>query len=169
MMTKPWLFLKRNYKLFAICLIVLVALCCLMGCTPSTNVAVMQIESANYLNPDINGRASPVVVTFYQLTAPFRFRQASYNAITDNSARVLGRDLLDKQSLEIRPGSQKILHLQLDSQVRYLGIVAAYRNMNQANWHQLIKINPKMGNPKIKITLDSQSVDAKLLKTEWFQ
>ena len=105
--------------------------------------AEISIRSAQYLNPDINGRASPVVLTIYQLKKPNKFKQASYLPLENNSASVLGEDLIDKNSIEIRPKEATHLSELLSDDTQYLGIVAGYRNTNMGQWHKVIKIDSK--------------------------
>ncbi len=103
------------------------------------------------------GNPSPIVVTVYQLKSPFAFEQSSFDALENNSAKALGNDLLDRQTIEVRPNSQQYLDISLSGQTQYLGIVAAYRNINQAIWHKAIKIRPKQAKP-IQINLESQAL-----------
>ena len=77
----------------------------LTGCSSSTLINTkMNINGASYLNPDVNGRPSPVMVSFYELTAPMSFKQADYFQLQANPGSVLGNDLIDEQTIELRPG-----------------------------------------------------------------
>ena len=149
--------MKRYYRLIFIVLLIgfsfLLSAC---GLTGGNQTANLQVKSAHYLNPDINGRASPVVVTVYQLKTPFAFQQASYDALASNSGKILGSDLLDMDTFEIRPSTNKELSVTLTPNTEYLGIIAAYRNINQAvSWHKAVKVSP---GSSINIDLESQSM-----------
>jgi type VI secretion system protein VasD len=131
----------------------------------SNNVHHVSVEmrSARYLNPNIQGRPSPLVVTFYQLKSPFAFKQASYAALSKNAGAVLGQQLIDQQLSEVRPNSLKKTRLLLSPNIAYIGIVAAYRNLNQAHWRAVVKVNPKI-NSLLKVSLESQAMSSTIQK-----
>lgn len=119
--------------------------------------ATVHVRSAHYLNPDIYGRASPVVLTIYQLKSQYDFQQANYNALTINSGKTLGNDLIDKNTFEIRPNDQINVDFPLSPNAQYLGIVAGYRNINQAVWHKIVKIEQRKNmHPVLNLDLQSQ-------------
>jgi len=140
----------------------------LAACASTVPNANINIQSARYLNPDINGRASPVVVSIYQLKSPFSFKNANYSALSANSAQVLGSDLVDKQTVEVRPDSQKIINLSLAQNTKYIGIVAGYRKINQASWHRIIRVPAKDKRVSVAVVLESQGLAAHLQQQKGF-
>lgn len=125
--------------------------------------ATVHIRSANYLNPNIYGHSSPVVLTIYQLKAQYAFQQADYNALTNNSGKILGGDLIDKNTIEVRPNTQMKVSQPLSPNTQYLGIVAAYRNINNATWHKVVKIEQKKGShPVLNLDLQSQGFNVRV-------
>lgn len=125
---------------------------------PNANI---KINAAQYLNPDINGHAAPVVVTIYQLKSPYTFKQANYDALAGNSAEVLGADLIDKSIIEVRPSSQDKIEQAISPSTKYLGIVAAYRNIDQSTWHTVVKVeNDKGKTTTVNLVLESQAISA---------
>lgn len=136
----------------------------LTSCNSNPEIsAKTEIVSAQYLNPDINGQAEPIVLSLYQLTSPNNFNQASYNDLEENSAKALGTELIDKQTLEIKPNSTQQLLPQLSARTRYIGVIAGYRDINHANWRQLLTLTPDAKKIRLNIYLDSQTLTAKLL------
>lgn len=124
------------------------------GVGPQTTV---NLQSVNYLNPDVNGRASPLVVTLYQLKTPYAFKQASADQLINNSAKSLANSLIDKQTVIIKPSSQQLVHFPVAAGTNYIGVLALYRNINQANWHEVVKINPKK-DAEINVLLESNGL-----------
>jgi type VI secretion system protein VasD len=119
--------------------------------------ADITFKSANYLNPDMNGRPSPVVVTLYQLKSAYTFKQADAASLMADSAKILGGDLIDKNTIEIRPNNTKTINQALDPDVQYLGIVADYRNATTESWHKVVKLDSSGGErADITINLESQ-------------
>jgi type VI secretion system protein VasD len=126
----------------------------------SSGQTTINLQSAHYLNPDMNGRASPLVVTVFQLKSPFTFKQASFDQLMGNSSATLGADLIDKETVEIRPNATKQIKFPLDNDTAYVGVVAAYRDISQAKWHTVVKIVPKKHNI-IDISLESKGIIVK--------
>ena len=146
-------------KLVGILVITLAGAIGLTSCSilHSGPYAEVHMKSAHYLNPDINGRPSPVVVTIYQLKSSYAFQQADYNTLSRNSAQVLGGDLLDKTTVEVRPNDTKKIKVTLSPNAKYLGIVAAYRNVNNGKWHSIIKLTDSAHHhTNVMLNLESQ-------------
>ena len=152
---------KQILKLFA----VIVLSTGLTACASGPNGVAVDIQSARYLNPDVNGLASPVVISIYQLKSPFTFNNANYSSLANNSAAILGSDLIDKQTMEIRPGENKNINLDLAQATQYIGIVAGYRKINQAQWHTTIRIPAKSKGANIALSLESQGLSPRLIKS----
>jgi len=123
--------------------------------------AKVYFNAANYLNPDVAGKAAPVVITVYQLKYPNRFRQATYSQLADNAANLLGSNLIDKQTFEIRPRQHNNITLNLTDETRYLGFIADYRNINSAEWRTIIETPKKTKHVKLDINLESQAISVK--------
>lgn len=118
--------------------------------------ADITFKSANYLNPDMNGRPSPVVVTLYQLKSAYTFKQADAASLMADSAKILGSDLIDKNTIEIRPNSTQNITQALDPDTQFLGIVADYRNATTESWHKVVKLDSS-GGKRADITIDLES------------
>ncbi len=138
----------------------------LAGCAQPPSV-MMQIHSAHYLNPDVNGGASPVVVTVYQLKSTFNFQQATYDQLSTNSGDVLGTDLIDRSTIEVRPDSDQSVKQPLSPNTQFLGIVAAYRNIGAAAWRQTVPVtNTTDEETVVNLDLESQALTATVTNTK---
>ncbi len=124
------------------------------GGTPQ---AIIDINAAQYLNPDITGRSSPVVLTIYILKTPFKFNQADYYALAENSAKALGDTLIDKETRVVRPNSRLLIKMPLATNAEYLAVTASYRNINNTKWRRIVKLS-KDKTTKIKLDLESQGL-----------
>ncbi len=114
----------------------------LTGCMmqPGTK---LKVEAAKDLNPSINGEPSPIVLTVYQLKNSLAFERSDYKSLMMNSASVLGNDLIEKKSFEVRPAAHISISEKLLPNANYLGIVAAYRKPSFGGWHKVVKIDRK--------------------------
>ncbi|MBS0352009.1 MAG: type VI secretion system lipoprotein TssJ [Proteobacteria bacterium] len=130
----------------------------ILGCarTPTANI---NLQAANYLNPDIYKHSSPVVVTIYQLKSSAAFQQANFFALSNNPLGTLGSDLLDKQEIELRPKQTQNLKIPLSPEANYIGIIGAFRDPDHAQWRKLVKIEPR-SSLKLQVNLATQNVIA---------
>ncbi len=143
-----------------ICLILI--LFTLAGCQHDGNIRTrFNFSAASYLNPDIDGTPSPVVVNLYELKSPAEFKQASYSELSNNPANVLGNNLIDRQTIEVRPGDVKDITQYVTPETRYIGIIAAYRNIDTAEWKKVIDIPDGSSKVGIAVNLQSQNLTAK--------
>ncbi|MCK4870436.1 MAG: type VI secretion system lipoprotein TssJ [Gammaproteobacteria bacterium] len=154
------------------CLLLLLSGCASMQ--PDGKTVQINTYAAHYLNPDINGRSSPVVVTFFQLKNGYSFSQADYQTLSNNSSKALGGDLLDQTTVEIRPGTGKTIPLTVSNNANYIGIMAAYRNINNGIWHKAIKLAKAPGSQTvINLNLQSQGITTQTGKAQsmwhWFK
>lgn len=107
----------------------------------------LQINSVADLNPDINGRSSPIVLRIYSLKSDDAFNGARFFELYENGADILGGDLLSMQELEISPSeSLEVNNFKLDLDTRHVGFLAAYRDLDKAIWRDSIDtpINKKI-------------------------
>ena len=136
----------------------------LTGCgTPGHNVTITT-HSAKYLNPDIRGNPSPLLLTLLALRSSVGFNQASYRQLQNNSVSALNNNLIDKQSIELRPGETQKMTQSITSDTRYIGLIAAYRNIDQARWRALVPISHQEKNTSILVFLETQRLLARKIK-----
>lgn len=116
----------------------------LAGCAsapePVTTPVAMTLVAAPGVNPDSQGRASPVVVRVYALKATGSFEAADFFSLQDKDTETLGADLDTRKEMVLRPGDQNSLDLELDADVNALGFVAGYRDLNHARWRQVLPL-----------------------------
>ena len=98
------------------------------------------------MNPDINGRPSPLVVRIYELKDTEAFEQTDFFTLYDDEATTLEGHLIVREEIELTPGEQRELRRKLNEETKYLGIVAAYRDIDQARWRAFEPINNKKVN-----------------------
>jgi type VI secretion system protein VasD len=97
-------------------------------------VLTLNITGSADQNPDINGKASPVAIRIYQLTATAKFERADVFALTEHEQQSLGTDSAGSQEFVIAPGENRTLSFELKPQVQTIGVVALYRDIDKAQW-----------------------------------
>lgn len=95
------------------------------------------------VNPDSMGRASPVVVRIYQLKGDAEFNDAGFFALFDSEQATLGANLVMRDERTLFPGQQASLSLALSPDTRFLGVVAAYRDIRASRWRAEVGVPEK--------------------------
>lgn len=86
------------------------------------------------VNPDGDGRASPVVVRIFMLADDRQFAREEFLNLYENAESRLGKDLLDTVTLkEFAPGEQRVEALALDPEVKYIGLLAEFVQYQRAD------------------------------------
>src|SRR5882724_11400533 len=95
-----------------ICLLVFFSLqsCMFMSKSPPAKLDIVYI-GGEQLNPDINDRPSPLVVTVCQLKSTTTFKNTDFFNLSNQLKLTLTDDLLQQEQIEVRP-SQTITMTQ---------------------------------------------------------
>ncbi len=119
---------------------------------PKPTVVEGHLVSSADVNPDPSGRPSPVIVRVYDLKTTANFEKADFFSLYDKDEQTLGAELVAKEQFEMSPGSEREFQKELNAGTRFLGVVAAYRDIQKAGWRQTIAI------PEHKLTTVTVSV-----------
>ena len=79
---------------------------------------VLQFEAAGDINPNMTGRASPLVVRVYQLSSYSAFEKADFISLYEADAQALGKDLIDKQEIFLQPNEKRTLFFETAKAIR---------------------------------------------------
>lgn len=117
----------------------------LAGCTtlsPFSTVTKLNLTliASDQLNPDLNGRPSPVVVRLFELKHPVAFENADFLSLYGRARETLSPDLISSEELELRPGETVQLKLSVTGKGRYVGVLAAYRDLPHVRWRYTLPI-----------------------------
>ncbi len=92
------------------------------------------------LNPDMNGRPSPVVVRLFRLRQSAVFSSIDYFTLTDREQEALGGDLLFRESFVVHPGETQVHEYSVENDGRALGVLVGYRDLEASTWRAAIDI-----------------------------
>jgi type VI secretion system protein VasD len=122
------------------------------------------VTAAEDLNPDYKGRPSPVNVIVFQLVSADTFSSADFFALFEPEAAVLGGDMLARTQMLLQPGESREWVAEFNKETLYVGVIAAYRDIENAQWRATVAL-PKKGfiskffkKNKLWITVDSLAV-----------
>lgn len=96
-----------------------------------------QLLANTDLNPDTGGRPSPVVVRIYQLRGDTEFLNSDFFALYSNEKSALGANLVARDEFVVNPGERRDVRIGLSNEARYVGALAAYRDITGAHWRAL--------------------------------
>ena len=115
------------------------------GCGSSPPLLRGTIAVDSNVNPDRAGRPSPIVVRVYELKSVAAFSGADFFALFDNEQATLSGELVGREEFQLQPDT------------KFIGVVAAFRDLEQARWRQTAPV-PKKSKPSITIGLQARAV-----------
>jgi type VI secretion system protein VasD len=115
------------------------------------------------VNPDSNGRASPVMVKFYELKSSAAFDAGDFFSIFDSEQKTIGDELLNSEVLQLRPGEVLEFERTFKADTRYLAAIAAFRDLEYSQWRATLAIPSKEKISRVRVQFDRNSI---LITTE---
>jgi type VI secretion system protein VasD len=125
----------------------------LVGCgsspppPPPPGIIDLTIEAAPDVNPDPSGRPSPVVVRVYQLASDAKFKAVDFFQLFDRESATLAADLVFREELMVVPGQATKLSTPLKQGGQSVGVVAAFRDIDRAQWRATVEVPPNGTTP----------------------
>ena len=132
----------RIKVLVTLALLWLLAGCSMLSPYSTQTRLELQLAASDQLNPDINGRPSPVVVRLIELKNPVLFETTDFFSLYGQPKELLAPDLIAAEELELRPGERLTFKLRLGEGSRYVGVLAAYRDLPGTRWRYVIQLMP---------------------------
>ncbi|AXA58041.1 type VI secretion system lipoprotein TssJ [Pseudomonas thivervalensis] len=134
----------------------------LIGCTTLSPFSTMTklnltLTASDQLNPDLNGRPSPVVVRLFELKHPVAFENADFFSLYERERETLTPDLVAGEELELRPGETVELKLGISGDGRYVGVLAAYRDLPHTRWRYTLPVAATQLT-EVNLTLDGDGI-----------
>ena len=137
-------------------MIVLVAACGSTGGPPKSVAFEVKLSASEGLNPDTNGRPSPLMIAVYQLKSADNFSNLDFFSAFGGSA--LSDDLVHREQVTVRPGEAKTLSLEFDGEANFVGVVGAFSDIENASWRGLLELPSKSLMEKLNIFRDDQLI-----------
>jgi len=108
---------------------------------PDPTVIDLTLAATAEVNPDRNGRPSPVLIRVYELRSANVFNTADFFALLEQDQTVLGREMTNRWEYQIDPGEQRELDANFQATSGFIGVIAAYRDIERARWRAIAPIN----------------------------
>jgi type VI secretion system protein VasD len=120
---------------------------------PPPTMIELTISAAGDVNPDAAGEARPVVVRWVQLAGTNAFEKADFFQLHDKEAALLGQDLQAGDEAPLAPGATQKVSFEAKPGTKFLGVTAAFRDIDKAEWRADVAIPPNK-TTKLKIQLE---------------
>jgi type VI secretion system protein VasD len=117
----------------------------------------VNLKGGKNLNPDLEGRASPLVVRIYQLENIATFNTSDFFALYENDQSLLAKDIKYRDEFEIKPEQNLDKKFELKEGGHYLAVFAAFRDLDHAQWKVFFEIQPTKIDPYL-VVLDFTSL-----------
>jgi type VI secretion system protein VasD len=126
----------------------------------------IEVKADSTVNPDLDGRPSPLAVRVYLLTGPEAIADADLLALWQTESAALAGTLVERREYVLAPGASATAKLTVPEQVTSIAVAAAYRNFRDATWRVVLPVDAGASAKQRHLTLDvlasSQSVTADL-------
>lgn len=100
------------------------------------------IEASTSVNPSISKRPSPVLVRVYELKTATAFNNADFVSLYQRDQAELGADMLGRDEFTLGPGESKPYAKTLSPETRFIGVFAAYRDLERSKWRTVLPVQP---------------------------
>jgi type VI secretion system protein VasD len=157
----------RSILLITVCGVMLVSC---GGGQPKDLVLRGELVASDTINPNRDGRASPVTVVIYHLKSAEAFMLADFFNLYQADSGVVAADLIKRIDMQVQPGQSLELSSEFDPETTHIGILAAFRDIDNATWRTLVempeksltdKLNP-FAKKKLIVQIDELAVAAKV-------
>ena len=108
-------------------------------------------------NPDVRGRPSPVVVRIYELKSIGAFNSADFFSLFEKESEALAGDLVGREEVELTPSETRPYKRQLQPDTKFIGVVAAFRDLENSRWRQTAAL-PAKKNVTVTIGIEAKAV-----------
>jgi type VI secretion system protein VasD len=110
------------------------------GSAPAKPAAAKaKITASADVNPNSEGRASPIHVRIFQLKEDGAFMGADYWALSDKEQETLAGALVQRLEFDLSPGENREFELKISPDARVLGLMAEYNDYRNAQWRVVAK------------------------------
>jgi len=140
------------------------------GGPPKDIVLEGDLIASGSVNPNREGRASPVTIVIYHLKSPEAFLAKDFFNLYSADSGALADDLIQRIDMQIQPGQTLPIASEFDPETTHIGVLAAFRDIDNADWRVIVplpekglmeKMNP-FSEKRLVVNVDELSVSAEV-------
>lgn len=136
------------------------------GCAtkpPSPTEVTGTLQAAANVNPSASKRPSPLMVRVYELKSVAAFNNADFISLYQRDQAELGTEMVGREEIILNPGDSRPINKLTASETRFVGVFAAYRDLDHAKWRGVVAIQPGQ-KQRILINAEELSISAVVVK-----
>jgi type VI secretion system protein VasD len=135
------------------------------GCAsaPAQTELTGMLKASASVNPSVSKRPSPLLVRVYQLKSATAFNNADFVSLYQRDQTELGAEMLGREEIILNPGDSRTLAKMAAPEMRFVGVLAAFRDLDHAKWRSVVAIEPGQ-KQRVTITAEELSITAAVLK-----
>jgi type VI secretion system protein VasD len=136
------------------------ALLLVAGCAappPKPTELVGSVQASANVNPSVSKRPSPLLLRVYELKSSTAFGNADFVSLYQRDQAELGAEMVGRQEFSLNPGDTQVLAKIAAPETRFLGVVAAFRDVEHAVWRAVVPVVPNQ-KQRIVISADGLAV-----------
>jgi len=124
-----------------------IAVWIISGCatTPQPELPVpveISMAASESLNPTEAGRASPVLLRIFELSASTFFQSADFFTLLGELGEAQHAEVIEIHEFTLMPGEIRVLRRLTEPNTRFLGVAAGYRDLEGSAWRALAVVPP---------------------------
>lgn len=132
-----------------------------VAAAPKRNLLLL-LHAQRSLNTDARNASASLALRIYVLRDPGAFLEASFDSLYDDDEATLGPNMLQRESLHLRPGEARELALELSGEARTLAVFGAFRELEHSQWRAILPLPAGALAPRARV--DAQ---ARQLQVGW--
>ena len=119
------------------------------GCAappPKPTVVAATLQATANVNPDSRKRASPLVVRIYELKSSAAFDAADFLSLYERDQATLAAEMGAREEFTLRPGDSQPWEKTVGAEVRFIGVIGAFRDIERARWKAIVPVKANTRN-----------------------
>lgn len=109
---------------------------------PEPTRVVLEFEAASDINPNSEGRASPLYLRIYQLKAYTVFENADFFSLYDKDDQILARDLVAKEEILLKPNEKRTVFYEVPDDTGAIGLLGLFMDYENTRWKAVAGVQP---------------------------
>lgn len=117
------------------------------ACSNSQTQLELVLKAKEELNKDVDGRSSPLMITFYELESAEKFSKSDYWTLIEKSGENLQNDLISQTKHIILTNQKQTFRIAFNEKAKYIGILCNFRVIdNNYIWKDIVELKNKSNN-----------------------
>ena len=128
------------------------------GAPPKDIVLEGQLIATDNINPNRQGRASPVKVVIFHLRSADAFQSLDFFNLVNPDSGAIDADVIQRIDMQVQPGDTLSIAGEFDPETTHIGVLAAFRDIDNADWRTVLPLPEKSLTEKLNPFADKRLV-----------